>query len=76
MLPTLLLPLQAYLQKTYRDEYMKKLHEEYPHYNWASNKGYGTDEHRQAIEQYGICKYHRKSWRLFHTEPELFKNEH
>jgi len=64
------------LAKTYRDEFMKKLHDEYPHYNWASNKGYGTEEHRQAIEQFGICKYHRKSWRLLPTEPELFKNEH
>jgi len=64
------------LAKTYRDEFMKKLHEEYPHYNWASNKGYGTEEHRLAIEQFGICKYHRKSWRIISTEPELFKNEY
>jgi ribonuclease HII len=61
------------LAKTYRDEYMKKLHEEFPHYNWASNKGYGTPEHRRALDEYGMCKYHRKSWRLFQeAQPELF----
>lgn len=63
------------LAKTYRDEYMKKLHEEFPHYNWASNKGYGTPEHRKALDEYGICKYHRKSWRLFSEQPELFLKE-
>jgi ribonuclease HII len=50
------------LAKTYRDEYMMNLHEEFPHYNWRSNKGYGTLEHRLAIEQFGLCKYHRKSF--------------
>ena len=63
------------LAKTYRDEYMKKLHEEFPHYNWASNKGYGTPEHRKALEEHGMCKYHRKSWRLFSEQPLLFDNE-
>lgn len=63
------------LAKTYRDEYMTKLHEEFPHYNWASNKGYGTPEHRRALDEYGVCKYHRKSWRLFSEQPELFANE-
>ena len=63
------------LAKTYRDEYMKKLHEEFPHYNWACNKGYGTPEHRRALDEHGLCKYHRKSWRLFQQEqPELFIN--
>lgn len=52
------------LAKTYRDEYMNKLHEEYPVYNWKQNKGYPTKEHRLAIEKYGITKYHRKSFRL------------
>ena len=61
------------LAKTYRDEYMKELHQEFPHYNWACNKGYGTPEHRKALEQHGICKYHRKSWRLFSDQPELFE---
>ena len=63
------------LAKTYRDEYMKKLHEEFPQYNWASNKGYGTPEHRKALNEYGVCKYHRKSWRLFSEQPELFDRE-
>jgi len=61
------------LAKTYRDEFMLKLHEEFPHYNWASNKGYGTAEHRKAIEEYGLCKYHRKSFRLLPEQPELFE---
>jgi ribonuclease HII len=52
------------LAKTYRDEYMKKLHEEYPLYNWTCNKGYGTAEHRTAIEAYGLTRYHRMSWSL------------
>ncbi len=52
------------LAKTYRDDYMKKLHEEYPLYNWHNNKGYGTEEHRTAIEAYGLTKYHRLSWKL------------
>jgi ribonuclease HII len=52
------------LAKTYRDEYMRKLHEEYPLYNWICNKGYGTGEHRIAIEAYGLTKYHRMSWNL------------
>lgn len=50
------------LAKTYRDEYMMNLHDEFPHYNWKSNKGYGTLEHRLAIEQFGLCKYHRRSF--------------
>jgi ribonuclease HII len=63
------------LAKTYRDEYMKKLHEEFPQYNWASNKGYGTAAHRKALNEYGVCKYHRKSWRLFPDQPGLFDKE-
>ena len=50
------------LAKTYRDEFMLKLHEEYPEYDWLHNKGYGTLKHREAIEKYGLCKYHRKSF--------------
>jgi len=60
------------LAKTYRDDYMKKLHHEFPHYNWASNKGYGTEEHRKAIELHGICQYHRKSFNISSAQPELF----
>lgn len=52
------------LAKTWRDEYMKRLHEEFPLYNWDSNKGYGTREHRDAIEKIGLCKYHRKSFNI------------
>lgn len=61
------------LAKTYRDDFMRKLHEEFPQYNWASNKGYGTEEHRKAIDEFGLCKYHRKSFRLLPMEPELFE---
>jgi len=52
------------LAKTYRDAYMEKIHEEYPMYNWKKNKGYPTKEHRNAIREFGITKYHRKSFRL------------
>ncbi|HPG12887.1 MAG TPA: ribonuclease HII [Chitinophagaceae bacterium] len=60
------------LAKTYRDEYMLKIHREFPHYAWDSNKGYGTLAHRKAIELHGQCQYHRKSFRLQPTEPTLF----
>lgn len=60
------------LAKTYRDEYMERIHEEFPMYNWKQNKGYPTKEHRDAIKKYGITKYHRKSFRLL---PEQFKLE-
>ena len=60
------------LAKTYRDEYMMKLHDEFPYYGWCRNKGYGTAEHRKAIEKYGLCKYHRKSFRLLPAQVELF----
>jgi len=53
------------LAKTYRDEYMTQLHEEFPMYNWKQNKGYATAEHREAIKKYGVSKYHRLSFRLF-----------
>ncbi len=52
------------LAKTYRDDYMINLHQNHPHYNWKSNKGYGTKEHRTAIEKYGLCDHHRKSFRI------------
>lgn len=52
------------LAKTYRDDYMCQIHEEFPMYNWDKNKGYPTKDHREAIEKYGITKYHRKSFRL------------
>ena len=52
------------LAKTYRDAYMEKIHEEFPMYNWKQNKGYPTKEHRAAIKEFGVTKYHRKSFRL------------
>lgn len=52
------------LAKTYRDEYMQKLHLEYPHYDWINNKGYPTKFHRYAIEKYGITPQHRRSFQL------------
>jgi len=61
------------LAKTYRDEYMQQLHLEYAHYGWNTNKGYGTPEHRLAIEQQGLCKYHRKSFDILPVaQPILF----
>ncbi len=59
------------LAKTYRDEYMMRIHEEYPMYNWKSNKGYPTAEHREAIKKYGITPYHRKSFRLLPEQLEI-----
>ena len=53
------------LAKTYRDDYMNRLAEEYPQYDWLSNKGYPTRKHREAIKQFGITPYHRKSYNLF-----------
>lgn len=52
------------LAKTYRDAYMEKLHQEFPVYNWKKNKGYPTVEHREAIREFGVTPYHRKSFRL------------
>ena len=52
------------LAKTYRDDYMNRLAEEYPQYDWQSNKGYPTKKHREAIRQYGTTPYHRKSYNL------------
>ena len=59
------------LAKTYRDAYMKTIHEEFPMYNWKQNKGYPTKEHREAIKKYGITKYHRKSFRLLTEQLKL-----
>ena len=59
------------LAKTYRDDYMNMIHEEYPMYNWKKNKGYPTVEHREAIKKYGITKYHRKSFRLLPEQLEM-----
>ncbi|MES2544833.1 MAG: ribonuclease HII [Bacteroidota bacterium] len=56
------------LAKTYRDEYMNQIHEEFPMYNWKQNKGYPTKEHREAIRKYGPTKYHRMSFQLLPLE--------
>ena len=52
------------LAKTYRDAYMEKIHKEFPMYNWKKNKGYPTKEHRDAIREFGVTKYHRKTFKL------------
>lgn len=59
------------LAKTFRDAYMQQLHKEFPQYGWDKNKGYGTLTHRKAIEQYGLCRHHRKSYNISpqQTEP-------
>lgn len=57
------------LAKTYRDEYMEQLAEEYPQYGWYQNKGYPTIQHRTAILEYGLTPYHRRTFRV--TDPQL-----
>lgn len=60
------------LAKTFRDDYMDRLAEEYPQYHWESNMGYPTREHRAAIQQYGVTPYHRRSYNLLgNTELSL-----
>jgi ribonuclease HII len=56
------------LAKTHRDEIMRSLHDEYPQYNWAGNKGYPTTDHREAIAQFGVTPYHRMTFRLLPPE--------
>ncbi len=58
------------LAKTYRDEYMQKIHLQFPHYAWNSNKGYPTKAHRKAIEINGSCLHHRQSFRLLPLPPK------
>jgi ribonuclease HII len=52
------------LAKTYRDAFMQQIHAAFPYYGWDKNKGYGTAVHRKAIEQYGLCCHHRKSFNI------------
>ena len=59
------------LAKVTRDRYMVKLHEEFPMYNWAKNAGYLTKEHLEAIDKYGLTKYHRPSFLRKHFEKQL-----
>ena len=57
------------LEKTYRDDFMEKLHHEYPIYNWKQNKGYPTIYHRNTVLQHGFSPYHRKTFKV--TQPQL-----
>lgn len=59
------------LAKTWRDEYMRQLHSEFPWYDWNSNKGYPTEAHREAIRQHGITPYHRRSFQLLPAGEQL-----
>ncbi|MFW5831423.1 MAG: ribonuclease HII [Prolixibacteraceae bacterium] len=59
------------LAKTYRDDFMIRLHEEFPDYMWRRNKGYATLQHREAIQRVGISKYHRKSFQLTSKQLEF-----
>lgn len=59
------------LAKTHRDAHLDRLHTEFPQYGWDRNKGYGTLEHRTAIETFGLCKYHRKSYNILSSQTEL-----
>ncbi len=59
------------LAKTHRDEYMKKLHEAYPHYGWDRNMGYPTRAHREALMKYGPTPHHRRSFRLLDEQLRL-----
>lgn len=59
------------LAKTYRDEYMERIHEEHPHFDWKKNKGYPTKPHRAAIAKHGATKYHRQSFKLLPDAEQL-----
>ena len=59
------------LAKTYRDEFMEKIHQEFPMYNWKQNKGYPTKQHREAIREFGITEYHRKTFKLLPDQLKL-----
>jgi ribonuclease HII len=59
------------LAKTHRDDYMKKIHAEFPQYGWAQNKGYPTKSHRKAIADFGVTSYHRKSFQLLPAQLSL-----
>lgn len=59
------------LAKTYRDDYMNRIHEEFPYYDWTGNKGYPTQKHRDAIRKHGVCKYHRRTFRLLPDQLSL-----
>ena len=56
------------LAKTYRDDFMEKIHSEFPDYDWQQNKGYPTKKHRDAIRKFGVTKYHRKTFKLLNEQ--------
>ncbi|MEX0636886.1 MAG: ribonuclease HII [Ferruginibacter sp.] len=60
------------LAKTYRDDFMKKAHANFPQYGWDQNKGYGTAQHRRAIEEHGLCDLHRRSFKILPAQVKLF----
>ena len=59
------------LAKTYRDDFMAEIHNEFPNYNWDKNKGYPTKKHRQGIKKHGVTKYHRMTFRLLDEQLKL-----
>lgn len=59
------------LAKTYRDDFMTEIHNEFPNYDWDKNKGYPTKKHRQGIKKYGVTKYHRMTFRLLDEQLKL-----
>ncbi len=59
------------LAKTYRDDYMERLHEQFPHYHWDENKGYPTRAHREAILQWGVTPHHRRTFNLLGSDLQL-----
>ncbi len=61
------------LAKTYRDDYMLRLHNEYPQYGWAENKGYPTAAHYMALQQYGPSPYHRMTFNLKLSKPSKLR---
>lgn len=62
------------LAKTHRDEYMRRLHNDFPQYDWINNKGYGTLNHRNAINVHGLCSFHRKSFNILSPQIALFQD--
>ena len=59
------------LAKTYRDDYMEKIHTDHPWYNWSKNKGYPTKEHRKAIREFGVSPHHRMTFKLLPQQIKL-----
>ncbi len=59
------------LAKTYRDDFMEEIHNEFPNYDWNKNKGYPTKKHREGIKKHGVTKYHRMTFRLLNEQLKL-----